>query len=109
MTSTQNRFYIDPNTQDRIPAIYRVHLVMPAFHDGFVDVEATSEQEAADVALKMDYSEIDWEHDGGDECAIEVVEVECEEPPENGILIEQEWYRSNANISSLFEEEGGAS
>ena len=105
MSTEKNRYYIDPNTQDRLQVTYRVHLVMPAVHDGFVDVEATSENEAAQLALKKHHLEIEWYYDEGDDHAIEVLDVECEEPPENGILIEQGHYSGNASISSLFEEE----
>jgi hypothetical protein len=106
MSSEPNRFYIDPDTQDRIPATYRVHLVIPALHDGFVDVEATSEDEAAQLAIDKHFSEIEWEYDGGDKHAIEVFEVECDEPSRNGILVEQGYYQSNANIDSLFVDRG---
>lgn len=105
MSTEQNRFYIDPDTQDRLQVTFRVHLVMPAVHDGFVDVEATSEVEAAQLAIEKHFEEIEWDYDGGDKHAVEVLDVECEEPPEDGVLVEQGYYRGNASIASLFNEE----
>jgi hypothetical protein len=102
MSTEQNRFYINPDTQDRIPAVYKVRLVMPALHDGFVDVEATSENEAAEFALGKHYAEIQWDYDSGDKGSIEVLDVDCEVPPENEILVEQGYYRGNASIDVLF-------
>ena len=78
---------------------------MPALHDGYVDVEATSEDEAVRLAIKEHLMEVEWDYDGGDKYAIEVLDVDCEEPPENGILVEQGYYQGNASIDSLFEED----
>ena len=78
---------------------------MPALHVGFIDIEATSENEAGQLALEKHYSEIEWDYDGGDRHAIEVLDVDCENPPD-GILVEQGYSRSAASIDCLFEEEG---
>lgn len=98
----QNRYYINPETGDRLSAVYQVHLVMPATHNGYVDVAATSENEAVRLALEEHFTEVQWDYDKGDTCAVEVLDVECEEPPENGILIEQGHYTGNANLGRAF-------
>lgn len=106
MPTQPNRFYIDPNTQDRLQATYQVRLVMPALHEGFIEVEATSENEAARLAIGEHFSEILWDYDKGDWSGIEVSDVDCENPPESGILVEQGYYRGNASIDALFEQQG---
>jgi hypothetical protein len=50
---------------------------------------------------------VDWDfHNCGDYRSISVVFVECDDPPENAILIEPSGY-SEANIDSLFEAAPG--
>jgi hypothetical protein len=67
-----------------------------------VDVEAESEEEAAQLALDTHLHEVKWEFDGSDEGAAEVWDVECEEPPEDGVFI-QRTLTSNATLDGLFE------
>jgi hypothetical protein len=61
---------------------------MPATYEGYVDVEATSEEEAARLALEEHISEVEWcDVEPGDECDAEVIDVYCDDPPDNAILI----------------------
>ena len=45
------KYYFDPDTQKRLKVRYRVHLTMPATHDGQVEIEAYTKEEAARLAL----------------------------------------------------------
>jgi len=100
----RDRFYINPDTQDRVQAMYRVHLTMPAIHDGYVEIEASSESEAIEVALGRGGHNVDWAcDDWGDSCAISVCCVEVESPPEGTILIEQGYCQCGANLDAVFE------
>jgi len=106
MNDNRNRFYINPDTQERVRVTYRVHLTMPAIHDGYVEIEATSEEEAAQIALEDPWTNVDWDcDDSGNRHGIEVFEVECDDPPSDAILIEQGYYIGNANLGGLFEAE----
>lgn len=95
--------YIDPNTKEPLKLIYNVHLTMPALHDGFIEVEAYSEEEAARIALDQDVLEIEWEEDSGDTYGIEVFDIDCD-PPEGAVLVPAT--SSEADISAQFEEIG---
>jgi hypothetical protein len=106
MTENENEtYYYDPQTGERVTATYLVTLVTPANYFGYVEVRAISQQEAGRLALDR-LGEADWE------CTrlklirehIEVLEIECEDPPEAALL-----YRpssSEADISAQFEEIG---
>jgi hypothetical protein len=93
--------YIDPNTKEPLKLIYNVHLTMPALHDGFIEVEAYSEEEAARIALDQDFLEIEWEEDSGDTYGIEVFDIDCD-PPEGAVLVPATY--SEADISALIED-----
>lgn len=103
MNDERNRFYISLDTHERIPATYQVHLTMPAYYDAWIDIEATSEQEATEIALASAWRDADWQCDRGDAHSIEVYDVECKEPPDDGFLVELDHYSSNASIETLFE------
>jgi hypothetical protein len=95
-------YYYDFDKGERVRGTWRVTLVMPATYFGTVEVDALSEGEAAEVALNSDWHEIDWDESAsGDHHGIEVLEVEPENPPEGGVLMEPAL--SNASIDSLFE------
>ena len=97
-------FYWNPDKQERVRAVYQVHLVMPATYEGYVDIEAESEEEAARLALEDHFSEVDWcDVERGDGCC-EVFEVFCENPPADAILI-RPGRRTGANLDALFEPE----
>jgi hypothetical protein len=97
------KYYLDPDTQERLKLRYRVHLIMPATHDGQVEIEAYTEEEAVRLALNMDWTEVDWEClDTGDRHSIEVFDVECDEPPAGAVLASQS--SSAADIGALFED-----
>ena len=82
-------FYQNIDTQDRISLVWSVCLTMPAYIYGHVDVEAPTAEEAAQLAIdkfagdvKWDYGDIDY-----DDYAAAVLDVECEDPPANAILM----------------------
>ena len=77
---------------------------MPATYLGTVTVEADSESDAARLALEADWCEFDWDcSDSGDRHSIEVLDVQCEEPPEGAVFMDPS--RSKATIEPLFEPE----
>ena len=97
-------FYWNPDKQERVRAVYQVHLVMPATYEGYVDIEAESEEEAAHLALENHSSEVDWcDVERGDGCA-EAFEVFCENPPANAIPV-RPGRKTGANLDFLFEPE----
>ncbi|MGD1095121.1 MAG: hypothetical protein ABSB35_24405 [Bryobacteraceae bacterium] len=104
MTDNRNEtYYYDPTTGERVTATYRVQLTMPANHDGYLEVEAHSEEEAARLALDKSWLDIEWEcNDIGDRHGIEVCYVECDDPPEGALLSRPG--SSEADISVLFED-----
>src|ERR1019366_1257956 len=80
-------FYLNIDTQDRVSVVWRVCLTVPACIHGCVDVEATTGEEAAQLVIdklagdvKCDDGDIDY-----DAYAVEVLEVECEDPPAKAI------------------------
>ena len=81
MNNEVNSYCLDHLIQEPVRATYTVHLTMPAIHDGWVDVEATSGEEAAKLALDDRFGDVDWAYDHGDRCSVEVCGVECENPP----------------------------
>lgn len=82
-------FCWDFEKQERIRATYQVHLVMPAWYYGSVEVEADTGEEAARLAIDEHFFEVDWsDSDGGDPNSAEVIEVLCEHPPVNTFLVD---------------------
>lgn len=100
-----NRFYINFDTQERVPATYEVHLTRRAYYDAFVTVEATSEEEARTISLASDWSDEFWELDRGDPDDFYVNDVTCKQAPDGAVLIEQGYHNSDANLAALFETE----
>ena len=103
---TENETYCyDPTTGERVKATYQVRLTMPAAYDGYVEVEAYSEEEAARLALS-DWTKVDWRFDDeGDRHSIEVLDIECDNPPEGALLSRPG--SSEADISAHFEDAPG--
>jgi len=100
-------FYWDPDKGERVRVTYRVYLTAPAWCEGVIEVEATSEEDAVRMALDEDhYCEIDWDHDY-DTGEAEVVDVECEEPPEGAILFGAE-PNTSVSLDALFGTEEDA-
>lgn len=84
-----NRYYTDPDTLERLLLTYRVHFSKPATSAGYVDIEATSENEAVELALADPWTDGHWEFDHTDcDNDIEVCEVWCDDPPEDALLME---------------------
>ena len=81
-------FYQDIDTQDRVSVVWSVCLTMPAYIYGHVDVEATTAEEAAELALDKHLGTVSWDYGDidYDDCAAAVLDVECEDPPANAIL-----------------------
>ena len=101
-TNDTNTFYWDPNKHERVLATYQVYLTAPASCDGYVEVEATSADEAARLAVTDKYfSEIGWEF-SWEESEAEVLDVECEDPPAGSVLIDGN-RTGSANLDALFE------
>ena len=103
MSDNENEtYYYDPATGERVAVEYLVTLVAPANYFGQVEVRAISQQEAARLALDR-LGEAEWE------CTrlklikehIEVLEIECEDPPEGALLCRPN--SSEADISALIE------
>ena len=99
----QETFYYDPTTGERVTATYLVTLVVPSNYFGQIEVEAQSEQEAGRLAVDRAH-EIDWEYCRLrlHESEIEVLEVECDNPPEGALLSRPG--SSEADISAHFED-----
>ena len=93
----QETYYYDPVTGERVTVEYLVTLVAPANYFGYVEVRAISQQEAGRLALDR-LGEADWE------CTrlklvrehIEVLEIECEDPPEGAVLVQPSRNSENA-------------
>ena len=98
----KDTFYCDPEKQERVRVTYNVRLTAPAWCEGVIKVEATSEEDAARLALKQ-CCDIDWDSDY-DTSVCEVVGVECENPPAGTFLVGGE-RTINANLDALFEPE----
>ena len=76
----------NPEEEQRVLATYQVYLSAPASCDGFIEIEATSSEEAARLALDVDhFGGYSWDYDY-DPSEGEVVDVECENPPTGAIL-----------------------
>jgi hypothetical protein len=105
MNNEYDTFYLNPDTQERVRVTYRVILVMPASYDGYVYVEADSEEEAIRLALNDRFADVEWDYsDCGDKCGAEVLDVECEDPPVDAILIRRNC-TSTASLDFLFESD----
>ena len=92
MTNMYNEldaFYVNIDTQDRVSVVWRVRLIMPACIYGYVDVEATTAEEAAQLALDKHPGNVSWGYEDidYDDYAAAVLDVECEDPPANAMLI----------------------
>jgi hypothetical protein len=91
MTNMYNEldaFDVNIDTQDRVSVVWRVRLTTPACIYGYVDVEATTAEEAAQLALDKHLNNVSWDYEtiDYDDCAAAVLDVECEDPPANAIL-----------------------
>src|SRR5260370_38880524 len=87
MNNELNTFYFNPDMQERVRVTYRVILVMPASYDGYVYVEADSEEEAIRLALSYRFADVEWDYsDCGDKCGAEGLDSECEDPPLYAVL-----------------------
>jgi hypothetical protein len=102
MSNDSNRFYINFDTQERVVAKYQVYLTMPAYYDACVEIDATSEEEARQIALATGWMEAKWDFDGGDRYNIEVCRVDCDDPPADAILVQQGYDTTGASIDALF-------
>jgi hypothetical protein len=107
MNYKRDSFYLHPDTQEQIRVIFRVHLTMPATYDGYVDIEAFSEQQAAEIAMNERLTHVEWEYCEADKYAIEVFDVECDDPPANAMLIRRGYCKSDATLEGLFEPDNG--
>ena len=92
MTNMYNEldaFYVNIDTQDRVSVVWRVRLIMPACIYGYVDVEATTATEAAQLALDKHLGNVSWDYEDidYDDYAAAVLDVECEDPPANASLM----------------------
>jgi DNA-dependent RNA polymerase auxiliary subunit epsilon len=107
MKKSTDTFYWNYEKQERVRVVYRVELVMPGWFYGRVDVEADSEEDAARIALDERLADVEWvDSNGGDDSAAEVMEVFCDDPPADAILIGKN--PSNASLDFLFEAEDEA-
>ena len=105
MKKSTDTFYWNYEKQERVRVVYRVELVMPGWFYGRVDVEADSEEDAARIALDERLADVQWvDSNGGDDSAAEVMEVFCDDPPADAMLIGKN--PSNASLDCLFEPEG---
>jgi hypothetical protein len=82
-------FYQNVDTQDRVSVVWSVCLTMPAYIYGHVDVEAATAEEAAQLALDKHPGNVSWDYEDidYDDYAAAVLDVECEDPPANAILM----------------------
>jgi len=104
----KNRFYIDPDTNERLRVTYGVELYQPicGARTAFLEVEATSEAEARQIALDSD---LDWktydDDDGPAEVTISVVvDPENEDAaalPDNAVLVQWGYDTSGASLDAL--------
>jgi hypothetical protein len=87
-----------------------VHLTKPALYYGYIEVEASSENEAVELAEKH-WEKVEWDYDDpGDNGAIEVIDVELvDDPPDGALLVRQGYSLSNATLDGLFAVQPGES
>jgi hypothetical protein len=99
-------FYLNIDTQDRVPALWRVRLTMPAWIYGHVDVQATTAEEAAQLALDKHLGNVNWDYEDidYDDYAAAVIDVECEDPPANTLLM-CPGRNAGANLDAFFGHE----
>lgn len=108
MTTRQDSFFINIDTQEPVRVVWRVHMMMPIYISGTVDIEATTHQEAAQLALQKDWTDMEWDFDGKitncglDDTRIEVAHVECVAPPVDAVLICR-GCNTGASLDALFE------
>ena len=104
MNNERYAFYLNIDTQDRGSVVWRVRLTMPACIYGYVDVEATTATEAAQLALDKHLGNVSWDYEDidYDDYAAAVLDVECEDPPANAILM-CPGRKTGANLDAFFE------
>jgi hypothetical protein len=54
-------FYWDPKMQERVRVTCRVRLLEERYYDGYVEVEAESEEEAVELEKDVHHGDVDWE------------------------------------------------
>ena len=86
--------------------VWRLTLTMPATIEGYVVVEATTPEEAAELALVRGWMDVEWDDRtcSFDKYGVEVFDVECENPPVDAIL-RCPGRETGANLDALFEPE----
>jgi hypothetical protein len=86
-----NGYYRDRVTKERVRVTYNVSVTMPAVYYGSIDIEALSEQEAAEIALKRAWADGYWQdyHYYGDESDMTVDEVVCLDARDNFEYVEE--------------------
>ena len=91
------------DTQKRVRVLWKVCLTMPAYIYGSVDVEATSAEEAAQLAVDKHVADVDWNYDDFhyDDTAVTVLDVECEHPLVDAVL-RCPRRKTGANLDALF-------
>jgi hypothetical protein len=104
MNQELDAFYLNFDTQEHVSVVWRVTLWMP-WTEGHVDVEATTTEEAARLALSKFRKDVEWDDEDYNEDShhyAEVLDVECENPPVDAILICR-GRKTGANLDALFE------
>ena len=102
MSNERDIFYLNIDTQERVPVVWQVCLMVPAYMNGYVDVEATTQEEAAELALDKYWNDIEWDYDfEADYSGVQVCDVECENPPV-GALLMNAGPSTGTNLDALF-------
>lgn len=98
--------YMNIDTQERVRVTWRVTLTMPASIDGYIDVVATTQEEAAQLALGMPWTDVEWDDDtlSFDKHGLDLFDVECEAPPVDAILV-CPGRKTGASLNAFFETE----
>lgn len=58
--------YLDNEAHGRAPVVWRVQLTMVSTVHGYVDVGATTQEEAAQIADEMAWPQVQWDWDRHD-------------------------------------------
>jgi hypothetical protein len=105
MKNEPDAFYLNIDTEERVRVTWRVSFIVSAYMGGYVDVEATTQDEAAELATHKHFSDVEWDYDYDvDYSTADLWDVECEHPPADAILI-RPGYKTGANLDALFEPE----
>jgi hypothetical protein len=106
MNNELDTFYMNIDTQNRVRVVWNVCLTMPASIYGYVDVEATTAEEATQLALDKHVADVKWDYEtcGYDDDAVTVLDVECDNPPVDAIPV-RPGRKTRANLDALFETE----